>query len=128
MATVLLIDDDPLVLSVHELMLQDFGHEVITKCDAQSALAFIKSGADIDLVITDYQMPVMNGIEFIRALRQTMPIIPVLMLTGYDIVEIEPELGVFECLSKPVREKEFDLTVQAALNQVDISRLLGRYH
>jgi len=36
MARVLLVDDDPLVLLVHELMLPDFGHEVISKCDAQN--------------------------------------------------------------------------------------------
>jgi len=128
MATVLLVDDDPLVLSVHEVMLQDFGHEVISKCDAQSALALIRSGADVDLVITDYQMPVMNGVEFIRALRQTLPIVPVLMLTGYNTREIEDELGVFECLSKPVKKKGFDLTIKAALDQVDMSSLLAWHH
>jgi len=47
------------------------------------------------------------------------------MLTGYNVGEIEPELCVFECLSKPVKKKEFDLTIKAALNLVDMNGLLA---
>ncbi len=129
MATVMLVDDNSLVLTVHELMLQDFGHKVISKGDAQSALSLIRAGEDIDLVITDYRMPLMNGIEFIKSLRQILPRVPVIMLTGYyNAAEIEPELDVFKCLSKPIKEKEFDLTIKAALDQTDTSSVLACHH
>jgi DNA-binding response OmpR family regulator len=64
-------------------------------------------------------MPGMNGVEFIRRLRRDMPAVPVLMLTGDVTVEIDPSLGVFELIIKPVEGKELDRIVKTALHQAD---------
>jgi len=124
MKTILLVDDEPAVLTLHEFMLNDYGYMVIPKSNAESALFLIQEGINVDLVITDYRMPGMNGVEFIRVLRQILPSVPVLMLTGDITVEIEPGLGVFERIIKPVKGKELDRIVKAALDRADANNII----
>jgi CheY-like chemotaxis protein len=119
MKTILLVDDEPASLAVLKLLLNKFGYIVIPKSNAESALFLIREGVNVNLVITDYRMPGMNGVEFIRGLRRILPSVPVLMLTGDITVEIEPNLGVFECINKPVLGKELDRIVKAALDRAD---------
>jgi CheY-like chemotaxis protein len=119
MKTILLVDDEPAILTVLELLLNKFGYTVVPKSNAESALFLIREGVNVDLIITDYRMPGMNGVEFIRALRRILPSVPVLMLTGDISVEIEPGLGVFERINKPVLGKELDRIVRAALDRAD---------
>jgi CheY-like chemotaxis protein len=123
MKKILLVDDEPAILTVLELLLNKFGHIVIPKSNAESALFLIQEGLNVDLVITDYRMPGMNGVEFIRVLRRILPSVPVLMLTGDITVEIEPSLGVFERINKPVAGKELDRIVRAALDRADTNIL-----
>ena len=124
MKTILMVDDEPAILTVLELLLNKFGYIVVLKSTAESALFLIREGVNIDLVITDYRMPGMNGVEFIRALRRILPSVPVLMLTGDITVEIEPGLGVFERINKPVMGKELDRIVRAALDRADSNKFI----
>ncbi|HUI68399.1 MAG TPA: response regulator [Nitrospirota bacterium] len=117
MKTILLVDDEPEVLALHEFMLNDFGHKVIPKPTAESALFLVKEGVNVDLVITDYRMPGMNGVEFVRELRRILPSVPVLILTGDLTLEIEPGLGVFALINKPIARIELDRIVKAALDR-----------
>jgi CheY-like chemotaxis protein len=117
MKKILLVDDEPAILTVLELLLNKCGFLVALKSNAESALFLIREGVNIDLVITDYRMPGMNGIEFIRELRRLLPSVPVLMLTGDINLEVEPSLGVFEIISKPVLGNELDRIVKLALNR-----------
>jgi len=119
MKTILLVDDDSAVLTFHEFILNDLGYDVISKHEAKSALSLIREGVNIDLVITDFQMPGMNGVEFISQLRLTLPFVPVLMLSGYCDVNIDPSLDVFKCIEKPVERKELGHIVKAALDRSD---------
>jgi DNA-binding NtrC family response regulator len=120
MKTILLVDDDPHVLEIVGETLGTFGYKVIPRSDAESALSIIRDGTNIDLVITDYRMPEMNGFEFLVILRKTLPSVPVIMLTGYSSVEIylkSLSLGAFEYLHKPVKEKELYHVVRSALQR-----------
>jgi CheY-like chemotaxis protein len=124
MKTILLVDDEPAILTVLELLLNKLGYIVIPKSNAASALFLIREGVNVDLVITDYRMPGMNGIEFIRVLRRILPSVPTLMLTGDITVEIEPSLGVFECINKPVLGKELDRIVRSAFDRANANNFL----
>ena len=124
MKKILLVDDEPAILTVLELLLNKFGYVVTLTSNAASALFLIREGVNVDLVITDYRMPGMNGIEFIRELRRILPSVPVLMLTGDINVEIEPSLGVFERIHKPVLGKELDRIVKAALNRSNTNNFI----
>jgi len=118
MKTILLIeDDDDLLKSLAEI-LRRFGYHVVAMSDAESALAHIRGGAAIDLVVTDDRMPGMHGSEFVTVFRKAKPAVPVIMLTGYGGVESylrSISNGVFEYINKPVLAIELQRIVQAAL-------------
>lgn len=84
MRKVLLIDDDPVQLSVREKVLRGAGMEVDVATNADSALALARSGPgnDIGVVLTDHIMPGVSGAEFVRRLRQVNPSVPVVVITG----------------------------------------------
>ena len=120
METILLIDDDPAVLSYLEDTLSTFGYNVIPRPDARSALSVIREGTKVDLVVTDYSMPGMGSPEYFTALKQALPSVPVIILTGYGSADIERNLlsiGQFEYASKPVEARELDRIVKAALKR-----------
>lgn len=122
MKTLLLVDDELENLRSMGEILNRFGYKVITKPDAQSALSIIREGASVDLVITDYRMPTMDGLEFLILLKQILPSVPVVMLTAYGAVETylkSLSLGVFEYVNKPVKAKDLGRIVKAALESTD---------
>jgi CheY-like chemotaxis protein len=124
MNTILLVDDEPLVLAVHEEMFRNLGYAVIVAQDAKSALSYVRKGAAVDLVITDYCMPAMNGVDFIKTLRHSLPLVPVLVLTGSGQLELDPNLGVFACFHKPVSEEKFKRTIRDALEHAETKYVL----
>jgi DNA-binding NtrC family response regulator len=118
MKTILLVDDEPEIRTILVEFLQKSGYKVIPKPDAESALSVINEKRRVDLVITDFRMPGMDGPEFIDALKKTSPSLPVIMLTAFGSVASYIQCrskGVFEYVNKPVRAGEFRRIVQAAL-------------
>jgi len=91
--SVLLIDDEELVRMATAEMIRDLGHSVVEASGGAEALARLEHGLSVDLVVTDYKMPGIDGGELSRRIRRTHPEIPVLLITGYagptdDIVDL----------------------------------------
>jgi PAS domain S-box-containing protein len=102
---VLVVDDDPLICAGTADMLEDLGHTVIEASSAARALEALRSGAQVDLVITDHAMPGMTGMELARQIQETWPALPVLLATGYADLP-EGEFAGLPRLSKPYRQEE----------------------
>jgi CheY-like chemotaxis protein len=81
--TILVVDDDALISMSTVDMLEDLGHEVLEANSAERALEILRDGERVDLMITDYAMPKMNGIELATTARQLRPDLPILLATGY---------------------------------------------
>jgi PAS domain S-box-containing protein len=81
--TILVVDDDPLVLMGTVGMLEDLGHAVVEATTGEAALAVLQSAEPVDVLITDQAMPGMTGTELIKAARAECPGLPVILATGY---------------------------------------------
>jgi signal transduction histidine kinase/ActR/RegA family two-component response regulator len=81
--SVLLIDDEELVRAATAEMIRDLGHSVIEAAGGAEALGRLDRGAAVDVVVTDYMMPGMDGRELAERIAKTRPEVPVLLITGY---------------------------------------------
>lgn len=90
--TILVVDDDALIAMSTVDMLEDLGHEVIEANTGETALAILSENPSIDLLITDYSMPKMNGAQLARAARELRLQLPILLATGY--AEMPPGAGI----------------------------------
>lgn len=115
---ILVADDDHHVATVIRDILLHEGYEVEIARSGRQALEFLKSGKDLDLMITDMRMPEMDGLELLRQVRKTDRDLPVIVLTGYATVEDGLEAigrGIIQNLSKPFDVKELTRAVHAVL-------------
>jgi signal transduction histidine kinase/CheY-like chemotaxis protein len=120
-ARVLLVDDEPQVLSALAELLQAAGHEVSAAAGGAAALKIYKPGR-YDVVMTNVGMAGMNGWEVTERVRAVDARVPVVFITGWGLREEErarlSALRVQRCLFKPVRPDELDAAVQAAVASV----------
>jgi CheY-like chemotaxis protein len=79
---ILLVDDNCLGLAARRSVLVELGHQVLTSCTASEALELCAK-QNFDVVVTDYKMPKMNGIELIGRLRKLHPAISVILISGF---------------------------------------------
>ena len=98
--SVLVVDDDGLVLTSTCLLLEDLGHRVIAATSGAQALKMLEGDQAIDLVITDMAMPQMSGAQLADAIRRLKPDMPIILATGYAERLEEFEAGLPR-LSKP---------------------------
>jgi signal transduction histidine kinase/CheY-like chemotaxis protein len=81
--SVLLVDDEDLVRFATAEMVRELGHRVIDVGSGVEALEQLRQGLDVDVVITDYKMPRMDGAQLAQQIAETRPSVPVLIITGY---------------------------------------------
>lgn len=83
MAKILIVDDEALISMSTMDMLEDLGHTVLEANSGKQALEILAANGPVDLVMTDYSMPGMSGVDLANAVRQSHPGVPVLLATGY---------------------------------------------
>jgi CheY-like chemotaxis protein len=112
---ILVADDESHILNVVSLKLRNAGFSVVTACDGQEALELTQQEHP-DLLIVDYQMPNLSGVELCRRLKQDPATgrIPAILLTarGYDLDgETAESAGIVKILSKPFSPRQLLATV-----------------
>ena len=122
MTTILLIDDDPLVAFTVERMLQGNGYTVIRAGDGEKGLK-IMGAEKVDLIITDIIMPVKEGIETIREIRQHDAQLPVIAVSGGghgsggNYLRMAQALGATEVLAKPFDQEQLLAAINRCLGK-----------
>jgi signal transduction histidine kinase/CheY-like chemotaxis protein len=102
-ATILLVDDEELVRTGTADMLSDLGYDVIEAGSGVDAVRLLRDGEKPDLLITDYLMPGMNGVELIHEAQAIVPVMRVALITGYSTIAEGPGASVPR-LAKPFRQ------------------------
>jgi len=118
-ARILLVDDNANGLAARRTVLEELGHRIVTAANGSEALEQF-TAHKFDLVVTDYKMPRMDGLELIGRLRTHTPTLPIIMISGYV-----DTLGMNEASTGA------DVVIQKSANEVShmvrsINRLLRR--
>ncbi len=124
MATILYVDDEPAVGSIIEDTLERAGHTPVGARSVPEAMDVLARGG-IDLIVSDYRMPGVTGLEFLGILAREGIDVPVIMLTGYGSIEhavASLKAGAVDYITKPLRPAQFELAIDQALELVRLRR------
>lgn len=113
---ILLVDDEPSLLRVAKLYLQQAGFEVMAALDGEEALEMLEAGLRPCLIASDVAMPGMSGLTLARAARNIVPDVPVLLLSGYSAAVVGSDLAAegFRFLAKPYTPDALRMAVAGA--------------
>jgi len=101
---VLIVEDDAAMAQMCAKLVRRRGHLAVIAATSQEALTILRDASDVDVVLSDIQMPSMSGIELLLQLRRMDPHLPIILMTGYANVVSATEalaLGAADFLSKP---------------------------
>jgi CheY-like chemotaxis protein len=127
----LCVDDDPGIRQLYELLLGSNGYEILLAADARQGLHLLRSrNHGVDAVITDYEMPGMNGVEFANEVKRRYPDLPILMMSGSapsdeeTMVSIDATLPKGTSVHKIVEQIEQLLVHAHQVPPIPLSRLM----
>src|SRR5512135_28041 len=123
----LIVDDEPLVCESLKEMLSMEGYRVDAAVNGLAALDKLQTD-QYQLVLSDIQMPGLNGIELLKELKGRSPDTAIIFITGHGHIDAAVEaikLGAYDYITKPIDELRLKLTIGHALEQ---QQLLASYH
>lgn len=119
--TILFVDDEKSLCELGDSLLTHLGYQVLTFSECAFAIAHLTRHPDeIDLIITDYAMPDMNGPELVNELKQINMNIPIIMVTGFSQVVTEKNRVAWGCdavMSKPYNVSELSMLISKLLDK-----------
>jgi CheY-like chemotaxis protein len=114
---VLVVEDEALIMMATLDMLRELGHEPLSAHCAKAALALIERAAPVDALLTDVNLPDMDGEELAAEVRHRHPGLPIVFATGYRLTLTKDvtETGPIAVLSKPFRTCDLEKALQKVL-------------
>ncbi len=114
--TILLVDDEELVRTLVKTVLEDNGYKLLTASNGMEALEMISNKSEkIDLVLLDYNMPKMSGVEIAKYIKSINPKIKIVICSGYNI-SLDKNNTIDDVLLKPFKIEELLDKVRRTLN------------
>lgn len=124
--TLLIVDDEANVLKSVKRLLFDADYRILTAGSGQEGLETFEKEPAIQLVISDYRMPGMTGVEFLRQVKELYPNTIRIILSGYadvsSIVEAINDGQVYKFIGKPWNDQDLLTTIMRAFEQYDLMR------
>jgi DNA-binding NtrC family response regulator len=125
---IVLVDDEEMVLkSLNSFLNLETEYNVFTFTSAREALTYIKNN-DVDLVISDYLMPEMDGITFLGKVKAVKPEVPRIILTGYadkeNAIKAINDVGLFHYIEKPWDNNDLLIIIRNGLEKQKLLKKL----
>lgn len=115
---VLFVDDEENILKAVRRVFPDDRYEILTAASGEQAIAVLEAGPPVQVVVSDYRMPGMGGVEFLRTVARRWPDAVRIALSGQadtsDLVSTINEGGVYKFIFKPWNEAELTVTIANA--------------
>jgi DNA-binding NtrC family response regulator len=124
--TILLVDDEEMVLTSIKAFFQiESDYNVVTYTSPAAALEELKrNGRRIDLVVSDYLMPEMDGITFLGSVKKILPLVPRILLTGYadkeNAIKAINNVGLYQYIEKPWDNEDLKLVIRNGLEKTTL--------
>lgn len=114
--TILIVDDELNILQVLEQFIKRLrpNYQVMTAIDGMAAWILLQQQA-FDLLVTDYEMPQINGLQLIQRTRQILPEIPVMLMSGQSEVDLRSKVQSLQqvtFVAKPFTLAQFDTEIK----------------
>ncbi len=119
MPTILIVDDEPNIIEILEIVLQDEGMTALKSASVREALSVLEN-QQVDLVISDIRMPDQSGVELLRQAKLIAPETVFIMITAFATTETAIEAlqhGAYDYITKPFRMEELRAVIRAALEK-----------
>ncbi|MEJ5368441.1 MAG: sigma-54 dependent transcriptional regulator [Bryobacteraceae bacterium] len=119
---ILVVDDDESLRQVMSMQLEEMGYAALTAASGEEALRLL-ANEPVSLVITDYRMPGMSGLELLARIRADFPLLPVIMITAFGSIGNAVEAikaGAFDYISKPIDFDQLGIAVRRALEHHEL--------
>lgn len=113
--TILVVDDDSLVLVNTVAVLEDLGHQPISALSGADALKLLRSGIRVDMLVTDEAMPLMSGSQLADTVRGERPGMPILIVSGYRELSEEAQ-NRYTRLNKPFTQQQLKQAMRSVLS------------
>jgi len=113
--TVLIVDDDSLVMTGTAAMISDLGHAAVEAHSGAEALDLLGSGLKVDVVLTDHAMPMMTGLQLAECIHSRFPGLPIILATGYAELPVDPTTLGIARLAKPCTQHEIAAAIHQAV-------------
>ncbi len=131
MKKILIIDDDDFIRKMLASVIQKAGYEVYEAPDGETGLKYVEL-KNPDLVITDFKMPGISGLEVVTELVRTHPGLPVVMLTAYGDVSLTIKAiqsGAYDYIEKPIKNRELieaiENGIQASIQSKSLTKIIS---
>ena len=128
---IILVDDEEMVLnSIKSFFAIESDYKIKTYTSPVKALAEIdQHRGNIDLVISDYLMPEMDGISFLAKVKEKLPMVPRILLTGYadkeNAIKAINNVGLYQYLEKPWNNEDLKLVIRNGLEKTTLLHQLA---
>ncbi len=126
---ILIVDDEDLIRWSLQQKLTNWGYRALEASDGNTAIELAETESP-DLILLDIQLPDKNGLEVLRAVRETNPRVVVIIMTAYGVLEDAVEalrLGAYDFVSKPLNFEELKATIQNALEAVKLRQEIKHF-